>query len=313
MDWHSTCQNLLCERKAEGKDSSSSSSSSSDKKKKKDKKKEKKQKKKANCLIALCWLATGRTCATFLGIVRSCAAGKKGQKEGEEAPEKSSKGSQEGQTWTDWVLGRWYFSGPNITLLLVCTGSTWRLSDIPLAKYSASMPERNAMQGCHASGAILWLLAQTGVRVDFWFIECFQFSFYWQTGRAFLIDFLIDLQYRDQANKLTVLRQHSHDYPDPCSPQFQFGEQLQHRKPAIYRLLLMWQADWQQAAIAVFCCFITFILFLIKDHCLKTLNSAQVGEVLADAAEKSWRTGEGRQRTSGGQDKAKASTRKGGN
>ena len=34
----------------------------------------------------------------------------------------------------------------------------------------------------------------------------------------------------------------------------------------------MWQADWQQAAIAVFCCFITFILFLIKGHCLKTLN-----------------------------------------
>lgn len=57
--------------------------------------------------------------------------------------------------------------------------------------------------------------------------------------------------------------------------------------PAIYRLLLMWQADWQQAAIAVFCCFITFILFLIKGHCLKTLNSTQVGEVLADAAEKS--------------------------
>ena len=54
-------------------------------------------------MTALCWLATGRTFATFLGTVRSCAAGKKGQKEGEEAPEKSSKGSQEGQTgsWVD--------------------------------------------------------------------------------------------------------------------------------------------------------------------------------------------------------------------
>ena len=124
---------------------------------------------------------------------------------------------------------------------------------------------------------ILWLLAETGVRsdwldiLDFWFMECCQFSFYC-VGRV-LIDFLQICSIGIKLTSWRCLDSTAMIIPIRAVLSSTLGNgysMLQRRACHVYRLLFLWQADWQQAAITVFCCF----MFVFALYCFSSKITA---------------------------------------